>query len=58
MLSWGVRKELVPYSNHAVVASPFGNTAPFRVELLSSMSVAACVVTEGEVPAIKEAIFL
>jgi hypothetical protein len=39
------RVGLVPHSNHAVVAAPFGFTPPFNVAPLDVTEVAAFVVT-------------
>ena len=41
------RVALVPHSNQAVVAAPFGFTPPFKVALLTVTEVAAFVVTVG-----------
>ena len=41
------RVGLVPHSNHAVVAAPFGFTPPFNVAPLAVTEVAAFVVTVG-----------
>ena len=38
---------LVPHSNHAVVAAPFGFTPPFNVAPLDVTAVATFVVTVG-----------
>ena len=40
---------LVPHSNHAVVAAPFGFTLPFSVDELDVTELAAVVVTVGNV---------
>ena len=39
--------KLVPYSNHAVVADPFGVTVPFSVAPAGDTPVAACVTAAG-----------
>ena len=39
---------LVPHSNQAVAASPFGFTVPFSVALSAATEVAALVVTVGD----------
>ena len=39
---------LVPHSNHADVAFPFGFTVPFNVEVAVAIKLAASVVTDGK----------
>jgi hypothetical protein len=44
------RPGLVPHSNHASVARPFGFTSPFSVAAVAPTDVAAMVVTDGALP--------
>jgi len=43
----------VPYSNHAVVDSPFGFTLPLKIALVIVMEVGTSVVTSGEKGVVK-----
>ena len=44
---------VVPHSNHAFVADPFGFTLPFNVAVDDPMVVAAVVVTVGRLIVVK-----
>jgi hypothetical protein len=53
-LSKVARVGLVPHSNQALVASPFGFTVPFKVEEVAAIADAADVATVGGGGAVEE----
>jgi hypothetical protein len=44
---------VVPHSNHAFVAEPFGFTDPFNVAVVANIEVAGLVVTVGPLIVVK-----